>query len=62
MLVKWCRLPFVVIMILSVSGIMYTVCILSIIIKSLLVSVFVQLWQELCELISKNPDKVIILT
>ena len=57
-----CRLPFAVNMILSVSTIIYTVCILSIIIKSLLVSFFVQLWQELCELISKNPDKVIIVT
>ena len=59
----WFRLPFAVNMILSVPRII--LCILFsviIIIKSLLVSFFVQLWQELCELISKNPDKVIILT
>ena len=62
MLVMWFRLPFAVNMILSVPSIILCILSLIIIIKSLLVSFFVQLWQELCELISKNPDKVIILT
>ena len=58
----WFRLPFAVNMILSVPSIILCILSVIIIIKSLLVSFFVQLWQELCELISKNPDKVIILT
>ena len=58
----WFRLPFAVNMILSVPSIVLCILSVIIIIKSLLVSFFVQLWQELCELISKNPDKVIILT